>query len=192
MLDGLYRRIREGIHTWKGKTLLGVAAFLECTIIPVTIELVATPLMVVSGRPYLIAHIISIGTLVGALASYALGAFMFEPVIQPLLEWAGWMDDFRRFEGDLLENGFWAVFLVGLTPIPFQIGTVGAGVLGYSLPMFILAVLISRGIRYYAIAILADILGHKAHDLIERYGSMILFVGTGVLVGGAVLYSLLA
>ena len=187
MLDGLYLRIIKGIRTPMGKFWLGVLALLECTIFPVTIELFAAPLMAVSRKPYMIANVILIGTLAGALLGYALGHFMFEPVIKPALERVGWMDEYQVFEKDLLKNGFWAVFLVGLTPIPFQIGTVGAGVVGYSLPLFIVAVVISRAIRYYALALVADILGRRARSFLKKYQTIILFVGTGVLVIGYLL-----
>ena len=187
MLDGLYLRIIRGIRTRTGKFLLGVLAVLESTIVPVTIELVAAPLMAVSRQPYVIANIILIGTIVGALLGYALGFFMFEPIIKPLLERVGWMDEYQVFEKDILANGFWAVFLVGLTPIPFQIGTVGAGVVGYSLPLFIVAVTISRAIRYYALALLADILGRRARKFLNKYQSVILFGGIAVLLIGYLL-----
>lgn len=190
MLNGLYRKIQKGVRTRWGMFWLGVLAVLESTIIPVTIELFAAPLMAVTRRPYLIAHVILVGTIVGALLGYAAGAYLNEPVIQPALAAMGWTDDYLGIKDDIERNGFWAVFLIGLTPIPFQIGTVGAGVVGYPLHLFVLAVIISRGIRYYAVALLADLLGRRAKNFIEKYQTLILFVGTAVLVGAAVLYSI--
>ncbi len=188
MLDNLYRQVNEGVETLRGQLLLGFVALIECTVVPITIELFVAPLMATSRRPFLIAHVILIGTLAGALLGYWLGAVSFEPLIKPALEWAGWMDEFSAYEADLRANGFWAVFLVGLTPIPFQIGTVGAGLVGYSLPLFCVAVLASRAIRYYAVALLAWYLGRRAKAFLENYGTLVLFVGTAVLVLGYLVY----
>jgi len=190
MLDGLYRKIQRGVRTKWGMFWLGVLAMLESTIIPVTIELFAAPLMAVTRRPYLIAHVILIGTLAGALVGYAAGALLNEPVIEPALAAMGWLDEYAGIKDDIRENGFWAVFLIGLTPIPFQIGTVGAGVVGYPIHLFVLAVLISRAIRYYAVAVIVDLLGRRAKKFIEQYQSIVLFGGTAILLLAALVYTL--
>ncbi|MEM8626475.1 MAG: VTT domain-containing protein [Pseudomonadota bacterium] len=191
MLDGLYRQINDGVETLKGRVLLCLLAILECTIFPVTIELFVAPLMATSRRPFLIAHIILIGTVIGALLGYLLGA-LIEPTIEPALAQLGWLEQFNSFKVDLEKNGFWVMFLVGLTPFPFQIGTVGAGAIGYSLPLFVMAVILSRAIRYYAVAGLAWYFGRAARTWIEQYGTLILFVGTAVLLTGWLLYEIIA
>ena len=45
-------------------------------------------------------------------------------------------------------NGFWFVFSVGFTPLPFQIAMVAAGVSGYSLYGFIAATTQEGNMRY--------------------------------------------
>jgi uncharacterized membrane protein YdjX (TVP38/TMEM64 family) len=77
----------------------------------------------------------------------------------------------------LRENAFVALFLVGVTPFPFQVGTAAAGAAGVSLPVFIAALTISRGIRYLALAGLVMLIGSRAPGLIERDEKSIFIVG---------------
>lgn len=182
----LGRRINALARTRWGLFWLGLISFLESTIIPMATEPLVAPIMATSRRPYTIATTILVGCILGALAGYGLGWVLSEPVIAPLVERFGWTADYQYIIGQLKNEklwiGFWAVFLVGLTPFPFQIGTVGAGVAGFSLPLFVLAVAISRFIRYFGVALLADILGRKAGKWLERHMALILFGGTGGLM----------
>jgi len=72
-----------------------------------------------------------------------------------------------------------AILLVGVTPIPFQAATLGAGGAGYPIPLFVLATLVARGIRYYGLALLVRLLGDRAQTVWERHATRI---GVGILL----------
>ena len=67
------------------------------------------------------------------------------------------------------QKGFWFVISVGILPIPFQIAMLTAGVLKYSLILFLLAATLSRALRYYGLALLVYWAGNKAQKLFERH-----------------------
>lgn len=163
---------------------LGVLAFLENTILLVAIEPLFIPVMAAQrSRAPLIAAVLVGGCLLGALATYWLAQALYEPVVQPFLEQMNLAADFEKVQGDVQERGFLAMFLIGVTPVPFQLGTIASGVIGLSLPAFIAAVTLSRAIRYGLLAILVMWLGRRAEKVLEKYeleiliGFLVLFAG---------------
>ncbi|MGF1551734.1 MAG: YqaA family protein [Paracoccaceae bacterium] len=169
------------VHEEAGKRRLALASFLESTIVPIPLETLVVPLMVANPeRAWRIAHAIFAGCLVGALMFYVLGNLLYEPVIEPAIETLGLTETFQETRQRLDESGlFWAVFLISLAPLPFQLATLGAGTMGENVVVFMAAVALSRGIRYYGLAFLA-----------ERFGARILELAGGrrqALVSGVVL-----
>jgi membrane protein DedA with SNARE-associated domain len=93
------------------------------------------------------------------------------------------------------EEGFWALIAVGITPLPIQAGTLAAGFAEYSFSLFLLAMILSRSIRYYGVAALAVFAGKSAPAFFEKHKSR-LFVGGMiaciVLYAGLVIVSYMA
>ena len=144
----------------------GVAALsaAESTILPVPLEAILIPLMVSAPRLALSLGLAALGgCLAGALLFYALGPWLFEPVVRPALEALGFMDAFRGVSARLSDDSsfFAAVLLISLSPIPMQIATLGAGAVHGPVWLFLAAIAISRGLRYLGLAVLARMLGHR-------------------------------
>ena len=162
-----------------GKRRLAALSFLEATVVPIPLETVVAPLMAAHPRrAYPIAGAILAGCLAGALAFYFAAAALYEPVVAPALDAIGLLGDFEDMRETLSEEGlFWTVFLVSLTPAPFQLATLGAGAVGGSVVTFMLAVAASRAIRYYGLGFLAKRFGPQ---LVEAAGGR-----TNLVVKGA-------
>ena len=83
----------------------------------------------------------------------------------------------------LREDGFTTLFMIGVTPFPFQVGVAAAGAAGFSVLLFIVAVAASRSIRFLVIATLVMIVGQSAEKLLKKYdveifvGGLLLFAG---------------
>ncbi len=187
---------RERIHAllqsrWAFLWLF-VLSFLENTVVLIAIEPLFVPAMLAKrSQALLIAAALLAGCLAGALCTYALASALFEPYFAPALERFGWMDRFEDMQELLKENGFSTLIGIGITPVPFQLGTVGAGLVGYSLPLFILAILIGRGVRYFGLALLVIWIGRRAERLLERY-ELEISIAFLVLFAGLVAFAVLA
>lgn len=146
---------------------LAAMSFAESTVVPIPLETVVVPLMV--GHPkrsFTIALAIWLGCLVGALLFFILGAWLVDPVVLPVLDWLGLRDEFEQMTRDLETGGlFWAVFLVSFSPAPMQFATLGAGAAGGNVVIFLAAIALSRGLRYFGLAILAQIIGPRIADI---------------------------
>ena len=58
---------------------------------------------------------------------------------------------------------------LGIAPIPFQVAMLAAGATKFSFPLFLLATVIARSLRYFGLAAVVYYAGDKAEQLIRRY-----------------------
>lgn len=167
-----------------GRRAIFAASFLESTILPIPLETVAAPLMAAHPRrAAAVATAILLGCLAGALVFYLVARAAFDPVVAPALEWLGLQEGFEAMRGRLDREGlFWAVFLISLTPAPFQLATLGAGAAGGSVWVFLAAVGASRAIRYYGLALLAARFGPGLARALGGPGRVLIW-GAAALLG---------
>lgn len=174
--------LRENFREWtQGRWAYagaGIIGFLEGSVLIIAPEPLLIPAMLSHKRTiWLFALLPALGNVVAGLLMYALGAYLAEPVIEPFVEWMGATEDYQQAIDDLKANGFLALFIVGVTPFPFQIGTAAAGAAGYNLGLFILAVAVSRSLRYLFLAGLVRIIGASAREWIEKRHFEIFLLG---------------
>lgn len=151
-------------------TGIGVASFLESTIVPVPLEALLVPLMQKRrDKLWLIAAITTVGCMIGAIVGYAIGFFMFDIFRDLIMEYITNEQQFEEFQNVMEKQGFWFVFSTGVTPIPLQIAMLTAGVSKYSLALYMLAVTSSRVIRYFGLALLVYYFGEQTEKLIRKY-----------------------
>lgn len=160
------------------RTGLAALSFAESTVVPIPLEAVVAPLMVGHHRQATtIAVSIWLGCLLGASLFYGLGLWLFDPVVQPALDWLGLREGFEKMTEDL-EGGtfFWTVFLVSFSPAPMQFATLGAGSVEGSFTLFFAAIAASRGIRYFGLALLARLFGPRIAQFNVPTGRIMLIV----------------
>lgn len=143
--------------------VLFIASLLEALIVPIPLELILIPLLLLERqRVWLLASVTLAGCLTGALLGYLFGAWLFDSLGQWLLTTLGAAEGYEDFARTLAEDGFMAIVIVGVTPVPFQVAMLAAGAGDYPLGLFMLASAIARGVRYFGLAGLVLLLGERA------------------------------
>lgn len=141
----------------------------ECTFLPVPLELFLFPIMQYDrGRAWRIAITVTAGALAGAMTMYFGAEWLMNNWGNRLIAWFGGTSEQLAFEAFFAQNGFWALMAAGIFPIPFQLAILSAGATGYSLTLFALATVLSRGFRYFGIAALVLAFGDQAIDQFKR------------------------
>lgn len=172
---GWIRHWSTGPRAYFAAAIIGL---LEAVIPFITPEVFLIPMLACAGkRLWLLALCPVIGNLVAALILYGCGSLMAEPVIEPMVAWLGGEAEYQKAVGWLKEDGFLAIFLLDLVPIPVQLVFLAAGVAGFSLPLFLLAIALSRSVRYLLIAALVQIVGKRARSWLEQHQLEIFGVG---------------
>ena len=173
------RQFVDSKHMLKSIT---VASFLESTIVPIPLEAVLVPLMQARREKlWLIALMATVGCIIGAVFGYALGYYLFDIVGDWVINTFSNPEQFEQVKQKMQSQGFWFVLTLGIVPIPFQIAVLAAGATKYSIVLFLLATVIARSIRYFALAAVVYYAGNQAERIIQKHKTKAL-VGISILV----------
>lgn len=164
---------------------LGLVAFAESSVFPIPPDVLMIPMIIARPiRAFAIAGIALAGSVLGALLGYYIGWGLFESVGRPVLEFYGKGDHFEAFRTRYNDWGAWAVLIAGVTPFPFKVITILSGSTELSLPVFILASILARGLRFFLVAMLLWKFGAPIRDFIEQRLTLVFSGGLVLLVGG--------
>ena len=78
-------------------------------------------------------------------------------------------DKVEAFRASYAEWGAWIIIGKGLTPIPYKLVTITSGFADYSLFWFIVLSIITRGVRFFALAGLLRWFGPTIKDTLDRH-----------------------
>lgn len=190
------RKLSDRVQAWiESKQILwGVffASIAETTVVPIPIEVVLIPIMLANcDKLWRISASALAGCLVGASIGYFIGMGAYEGIGQPVIEMMGMETEFEEYRARIEENGFWYVLVIAVTPVPFQIAYLGAGVVQMPFLSFLAAVILGRGARYFGLGLLVYILGRAAGPWLERNKYRLALWVTGIFIGGYIVYALL-
>lgn len=184
MLRRLYDWTLRLADTPYALAALAVVSFVESSIFPIPPDVLLIPMILAAPtRAWRIAAVCTAASVLGGFAGYAIGAFLFEELGKPALEFYGKMDSFDEIARRFNEIGPQAVLFAAMTPFPYKVVTIFSGAVGLNLPGFGLASLVGRGLRFFLIAWLLRRYGEVIRDFIEKRlglvaaGALILLFG---------------
>ena len=166
---------------------LAIISFIESSIFPIPPDILIIPMVLAARhRAWLIALVATVSSVLGGIAGYAIGFYLFEAVGRPILEFYGYLDRFQDFSLAFNEYGWWIVFGAGLTPFPYKVITIASGVTALDLATFTVASVVARGGRFFLVAALLWAFGEPIRAFIERRLGLLTVVFFVLLVGGFV------
>jgi membrane protein YqaA with SNARE-associated domain len=167
--------------------VLAVVSFIESSFFPIPPDVMLIP-MVLSNRQkaWWYATVATVASVLGGLLGYAIGYFFYEAIGMPILKFYGREHALDSFITFVHQYGVEAVIIKGMTPIPFKVVTIAAGVAKMDLLAFIGASIIARAMRFYLVAALLYFFGRPIREFIERRLTLVTTVFVVVLVSGFV------
>jgi len=166
---------------------LFAVAFIESSVFPIPPDILLIPMVLACReRAWKIAAVCTVGSVLGGMLGYGIGFYLFEQLGQPLLEFYGKADKFTEFQHMYNEWGAWVVAMAGLTPFPYKVITIASGVTALNLATFVVASVLSRGLRFFIEAALLWYFGDPIREFIEKYLGILITGGFVVLFGGFV------
>jgi membrane protein YqaA with SNARE-associated domain len=184
----LHRRLYDWVLHWAdtphGERALGGLSAAESFFFPIPPDPLLLALCL--GKPsksFRFAAITTVASVVGGVIGYFIGALGWDLVGDFFFRYIpGFTPEaFQSVQDLFLEYDFWAVFLAGLTPIPYKVFTITSGVFGVNFGVFLLASFLSRGIRFFVEAALIYRFGPPMARFIDKYFDW-LAVAFGVLL----------
>lgn len=166
-------QLRRGAKSKKAYSLLAATSFLESALLPLSVDIIALPMMVGSPkRAFKVAHVALLASLAGGLLGYLIGFAFLETLGQWIISTYRLETAFHEFQQQAAEN-VWAavtaIFLGAVTPIPFKLVCIGAGVLKINLAIFLAAAFAGRALRFYAFALAFKLFGPYVRTWAEQH-----------------------
>jgi membrane protein YqaA with SNARE-associated domain len=184
VLRQLYQRVLALAASPKAPVWLAIIAFAESSFFPVPPDVVLAPMVL--ARPekaYFYAAICTLASVLGGILGYAIGYFVSD-FAESLLALMGHGEGLQTFRGWYAEWGLWVILIKGATPIPYKLVTIASGLAAFSFPVFVLASIATRGLRFLLVAAVLKRYGPTILPIIERrlYETTALVVA--LIVGG--------
>ncbi|MEJ2202509.1 MAG: DedA family protein [Gemmatimonadota bacterium] len=194
---GWLRRLYDWVLHWAetpyGGTALFLLALAESSFFPIPPDPLLIALCLGAAKRSLrFAGVATLASVVGGILGYGLGAGAWSVVDQWFFTYVPGVSpaSFAQIQGLYDRYDFWAVFLAGLTPIPYKVFTLSAGLFGINFGVFVLASALSRGLRFFAVAALIYRFGAPIARFIDRYFDWLALAFGILLVGGFVVVKL--
>lgn len=189
---GLLRRLYDWVLSWAetpyGIPALFLIALAESSFFPIPPDVLLLGLALGAPRKaFLFALVCSVGSVVGGVIGYGIGAFFYDAIGQPIVAAYGLEPKLEKVLGFYRDNAFAAIVVAGFSPIPYKAFTIAAGMAKIPLATLVLASALSRSARFFLVATIVFFFGDKAKEFIDKYFEPLTIVFTLLLVGGIVL-----
>lgn len=184
----LYNWVLHWAKTPYGPIALFLLSFAESSFFPIPPDVLLIALAIsIPAKSFRYALNCSIASVLGGILGYGIGVFLMDSIGIRILDLYGLMDKYEYVQDMYMRYDAWAVGIAGFTPIPYKVFTISAGAFKISFPVFILASLISRSLRFFLVAGLIYFYGKKIKLFIEKYFNLLTIIFSILLIGGFLL-----
>ena len=130
------------------------------------------------------------GSVLGAMTGYAIGSLAWQTPAGEFTALANFffdhvfsLEQFNEVKALYDKYDFWIVFTAGFTPLPYKLITITGGLFAINFPMFVVASIISRGLRFFLFAALIWKFGAPIKAFIDKYFNILAILFTVLLIG---------
>ncbi|MBQ5653728.1 MAG: DedA family protein [Alistipes sp.] len=191
----IVKRLYDWMLSWGdsrwGALALFLFAFAESSFFPIPPDVLLIALCLGAvARSFRFAAICTAGSILGAMVGYAIGYFVWQNAAGEYTALAQFffnhvfsVEAFEKVGALYDQYNFWIVFTAGFTPLPYKIFTITGGLFHINFVMFIVASIISRGLRFFLIGGLIWKFGAPIKSFIDKYFNLLAIAFTVLLVG---------
>ena len=191
LLRSLYNwTLKKAEHKYSS-WILSIVSFSESSFFPIPPDVLLIPMIIAKRtKAWTYALICTLSSVIGGVAGYAIGFFLFNSIGILIVEFYHLSNSFNTFENYYKEYGIIIVLGAGFTPFPFKFITIASGVFSLNIFLFILTAFVARGLRFYLLACLLFIFGEKIKILIDKYFNILAVLFFILLLGSFMLIKL--
>jgi membrane protein YqaA with SNARE-associated domain len=187
MMKRIYDWTMKKAGSDQAPAALGFISFIESSVFPIPPDVMLVPMVLARReKAWWYATIATVTSVLGGILGYAIGYYLYDAVGLPILKFYGKESALDSFIAFVHDYGVPAIIVKGMTPIPYKVVTIAAGVAKMSFWPFIAASIVARAMRFYLVAALLYFFGDTIRDFIEKRLTLVTTVFVVVLVGGFV------
>ncbi|VAW11705.1 FIG139438: lipoprotein B [hydrothermal vent metagenome] len=174
-------RHAEGPHS---KFWLSALSFSEASFFPIPPDVLLIAILLANkARQWLYyAFLTTLFSVLGGVLGYGIGYFFFDLFGQQVISFYGLQSQFVYLKDIFNDTTFWAIFAAAFTPIPYKIFTITAGLFNVNFIVFLIASILGRGIRFFAIGFILKHYGEKIANVLYKYFNIFSFVTLLILI----------
>lgn len=169
MMRRLYDWMMEMAGSAKAPHALATVSFVESSFFPIPPDIMLIPMILAErAKAWFFASIATIASVLGGIAGYLIGYLLYDTIGTSLLEFYGYLEKFQHFSSQYNDYGAWIVLFAGITPFPYKVITIASGVAGLNFGVFVVASIVARALRFFAVAGLLYWFGPPIREFIEK------------------------
>jgi membrane protein YqaA with SNARE-associated domain len=174
-----------------GRWVLAAIAFADSSFLPIPPDLLLVPMALVRPKQiWALSLICTVASSLGAVVGYLIGYGLWSLVGVPLVELYGYGNGFTAYQHLIEKWGVWIIIAKSLTPVPFKIMAIAAGVAAMSPTAFLASAVAGRALHFAIVATLIALWGDRVMGLLSRYGRALAIISLLGLIGIAVVQHL--
>ncbi len=194
MFNTLYKKCLYLAAHKSSKYYLALVSFIESSFFPIPPDIMVIPMVISKKNDFIKVFLIAtIFSVLGGILGYFIGVFFFDIGIQ-IMSFYGYETMLINLKNDLMNSeGFYAwfgiLFLAGFTPLPYKVFTIGSGLIGFNILIFIFISFISRGLRFFIVSFLSYKFGSFFTEFMEKHGSKwFTIIGLIIVIIGCIIF----
>src|SRR5688572_29920909 len=186
----MFRKLYEWVMRLAGSrhapASLAVISFAESSFFPIPPDVMLGPMVLARReKAFVYAAICTVASVLGGLLGYAIGVYL-APVGLLILKIFGHPEGQAEFQHWFDQWGLMVILVKGLTPIPYKLVTISAGFARFDLFTFVWASMLTRGVRFFAVAAVLKYFGPAMLKEFERRLNLYSVLLLVLIVGGIV------
>lgn len=191
IFEPIYRQVMVWSRHRLAPLYLGLISFAESSFFPVPVDVMLAPMVLAKREAaWRFALLATITSVLGGIAGYFIGMFLFDSIGQWMLDTYHAHERFEQVQALFSEYGVWIVFIAGFTPIPYKVFTIASGVIGVALIPFIIASLFGRAGRFFLVSAILYWGGPAIESSLEKWVERIGWGTLLLIVCGLAVYKL--
>jgi membrane protein YqaA with SNARE-associated domain len=184
----LYNWVLHWAETPYGSLALIILAFAESSFFPVPPDVLLIALALsIPKKSFFYAFESSLASVIGGIFGYYIGVALMDIIGWKIIDFYNARELFTQLFAMFNEYSFWAVLIAAITPIPYKVFTISAGAANANFAVFMVASVIGRSIRFFAVGTLIYLFGERIRNFIDKYFNLLSIIFVILLVGGFIL-----
>ncbi len=165
--------------------VLFLVSLAESFFFPIPPDLLLIPMALAQQKKaFRIAAVCLSASVIGGVIGYLIGAFFMDTIGMSIVRFYGLTDQYVVVQGWYEQYNAWVVAVAGLTPIPYKLCTLTAGAFHVNFQVFLIASILSRGLRFFVLAGLIYLFGHKIRYFLEKRLDLVFILGMILVIVG--------
>lgn len=190
----IVRKIYDWVLGWAetpyGIPALVLLSFAESSFFPIPPDVLLIALaLAIPEKSFKYAFYAAVASVIGGILGYAIGLWGYQWIGHDIVAFYNGEAVMDKIQLLYSEYGFWGILTAAITPIPYKIFTIASGMFKFDFGQFLLASVLGRSIRFFAVGALIWKFGPPIKSYIDKYFNLLAILFVILLIGGFLLIS---